>query len=381
MPVKKKIVFLTGTRADYGKMKTLMQKIENSQSFELYIFATGMHMLSKYGSTYLEIKKDGFRNIYTYINQTENTGMDLIESNTILGFSNYISELKPDAIVVHGDRLEALAGAIVGSFNNIRVFHIEGGEISGTIDESIRHAVTKLSHFHLAANEECRKRIIQLGEPPDNIFIIGSPDIDIMMSDRLPQKQNVLDYYNINFKGKYSILMYHPVTTETLSLQNHIKTVVDAVLDSERNYIVIFPNNDSGTNLIINEYERLKSNPHFRIIPSMKFEYFLTLLKNSEFIIGNSSSGIREAGVYGIPAIDIGTRQKGRYVESENSHIVHSDENKEHILQAIKKATEKKIKPMSYFGDGNSAERFYSILQNNLIWERDLQKKFIDVDF
>lgn len=166
----KKLVFLTGTRADYGKIKSLIQEVEDLDGFEPYIFATGMHMLAKYGSTYKEILKDGYQNIYTYINQSGKESMDIILSNTILGFGNYIAELKPDAIVVHGDRLEALAGAIVGAFNNIKVFHIEGGEVSGTIDESIRHAITKFAHYHLVSNEKAKRRIMQLGEA-EEIFM------------------------------------------------------------------------------------------------------------------------------------------------------------------------------------------------------------------
>lgn len=209
----RKVVFLTGTRADYGKLKSLMCEIKRHKEFELHIFVTGMHMLSKYGSTYMEVEKDGFDNIYKFVNTKINQGMDITLSNTILGFSNYVSEYQPDLIVVHGDRVEALAGAIVGALNNIKVAHIEGGEVSGTIDESIRHAITKFAHIHLVSNEEAKKRIIQLGEREDSVFVIGSPDIDIMFSDFLPTLEEVKEHYDIEFE-EYGILMYHPVTTE-----------------------------------------------------------------------------------------------------------------------------------------------------------------------
>ena len=211
----KKILFLTGTRADYGKLKSLMKRVETDSNFELHVFVTGMHMLSKYGSTYHEVEKDGFKNIYKYINQKSSSHdqMDISLSNTITGLSNYCDEVKPDLIVVHGDRLEALAGAIVGAFNNIKVMHIEGGEVSGTIDESIRHAITKMAHFHLVANDEAKKRILQLGEKEESVFVFGSPDLDIMYSDTLPNMDEVKDKYEIPFET-FSILMYHPVTTE-----------------------------------------------------------------------------------------------------------------------------------------------------------------------
>lgn len=374
-----RIIFLTGTRADYGKMKSLIRALIECTSFDVHIFATGMHMQSKYGSTYKEIVKDGFPNIYTFVNQNSNTDMDIALSNTITGFSNYISELQPDAIVVHGDRLEALAGAIVGAFNNIRVFHIEGGEISGTIDESIRHAITKFSHFHFVANEDAKKRILQLGEPEKNIHIFGSPDIDIMHSESLPSLTAVQDYYEIPFKN-YNIVLYHPVTTELELLPARAKKLVDSLLALKEHCVVIYPNNDAGSGLILNEYERIQNHPDFRIFPSMRFEYFLTLLKNADCIIGNSSSGIREACIYGIPAIDIGNRQKGRFKPSECPHIIHIDEP-DSLQEAIRQTHELQLIPASYFGNGKSDLQFRDILLKEDIWTSNIQKQFMDIDF
>lgn len=375
-----RIVFLTGTRADYGKLKSLIRAVDQDEHFEPYIFATGMHMLSKYGATYQEIQKDGFKHIYTYINQNQTNDMDITLSNTITGFSNYIAEIHPIAIVVHGDRLEALAGAIVGAFNNIKVFHIEGGEVSGTIDESIRHAISKFSHYHFVSNETAKKRIIQLGEPADNVFIFGSPDIDIMYSDKLPTLEYTKQHYEITF-DQYNIFMYHPVTTELELLKEHIRQVVDGLIASEENYIVIYPNNDAGSSIILKEYERLSDNIHFRVFPSVKFESFLTLLKNSDMILGNSSSGIREASIYGKPAIDIGSRQSGRYDSEENKHIIHIEEEKDALLSAIATAHTLKLSPISYFGNGNSDMIFMNVLKQNEIWNSQIQKKFIDIDF
>lgn len=376
---KHRIIFLTGTRADYGKMKSLIRALIDCDQFDVHIFATGMHMLSKYGSTYKEIVKDGFPNIYTFVNQNSNTDMDIALSNTITGFSNYISELQPDAIVVHGDRLEALAGAIVGAFHNIRVFHIEGGEVSGTIDESIRHAITKFSHFHFVANEEAMKRILQLGEPKRNIHIFGSPDIDIMHSENLPSLAKVKNYYEIPFEN-YNIVLYHPVTTELQLLSKRAKELVDTLLASNEQYIVIYPNNDAGSEVILNEYDRINRHPNFRIFPSMRFEYFLTLLKNASCIIGNSSSGIREACIYGIPAIDIGNRQKGRYKLSDSPHIIHIDES-ESLPKALRKTSDLHLSPASYFGNGNSNLQFRDILLKDDIWTSNIQKQFMDIDF
>lgn len=375
----RRIVFLTGTRADYGKIKSLIKVVEGMEGYEACIFATGMHMLSKYGRTYKEILKDGYQNIYTYINQSGKESMDIILSNTILGFGNYIAEMKPDAIVVHGDRLEALAGAIVGAFNNIKVFHIEGGEVSGTIDESIRHAITKFAHYHLVSNEKAKKRILQLGEAEENIFVFGSPDIDVMLSDTLPGIESVRAYYDIPFE-EYAVLMYHPVTTEVELLPAHVAAVVDGACRSGRNYVVIYPNNDNGTDIILNELQRLDGNPKFRILPSMRFEFFLSLLKHAQFIIGNSSSGIREAGVYKIPAIDVGTRQQGRYLLEENSHIVHVDEDADIICSAVEQVMDLELEPSFEFGSGNSTDIFKNIIMDESVWKRQIQKRFIDME-
>ena len=212
------ILFITGTRADYGKIKELMRRILQESIFDLKIFVTGMHMLARYGSTHLELEKDGFRDLYKYINQIDSSNMDMVLSYTIQGISNYIHEYDVDMIVVHGDRVEALAGAIVGALNNIRVAHIEGGEISGTIDESIRHAVSKFSHLHFVAHDEARNRLIQLGEDFDSIYVIGSPDIDVMLSDTLPSPAGVRRKYGIEFT-EYAILMYHPSQLSVMILQ------------------------------------------------------------------------------------------------------------------------------------------------------------------
>lgn len=375
----KKIVFLTGTRADYGKIKSIMKRIETDSASELYLFVTGMHMLSRYGSTWREIEKDGFEKVYHFINQNGNTPMDLALSNTISGLNHYISEIKPDLIVVHGDRLEALAGAIVGAFNNILVAHIEGGEVSGTIDESIRHAITKFAHVHFVSNEESKKRITQLGENPDQIYIIGSPDIDIMYSDKLPTLEAVKQRYNISF-NEYSIVMYHPVTTEHEQLCNNVQELTEALLFSNKNYVVIYPNNDMGSNHIIEAYQKLVGHPRFAIFPSIRFEYFLTLLKNARFVIGNSSAGIRESVVYGTPAIDIGNRQNGRYSREKEILIRHTNENKEEILAAIEKVPNHgPVLATSPFGWGDSAERFMEVIKQPQMWETHIQKKFSDL--
>ena len=260
----KKILFITGTRADYGKIKSLIKCVEESDKFEAYIYVSGMHLLDKFGSTYKEILKDKFRNVHVAFGLINTHSMSYNLGDVICNLTGYISNVKPDMIIVHGDRIDALAGAIVGALNNIKVAHIEGGELSGTIDDSIRHAISKLAHIHLVSNIEAKKRLIQLGEREDMIYVIGSPDIDVMMSSTLPTLAKAKQRYDINFRN-YGILMYHPVTTEYESIDLKIKEVVDAAIKSNRNFIVVYPNNDLGSEVILSEYKRFKNNDNFKI--------------------------------------------------------------------------------------------------------------------
>ncbi|MGG7033591.1 MAG: UDP-N-acetylglucosamine 2-epimerase [Flavobacterium sp.] len=329
----KKILFLTGTRADFGKIKSLIYILDNHPDFEVSLFVTGMHLQELYGYTLIEIHKCQFKNIsiHTFENYTHETTMDLTLAKTIEGLSAYAKSFNPDMIVIHGDRVEALAGAIVGSLNNILVAHIEGGEVSGTIDELIRHSTSKMSHVHFVSNDSAKKRLIQMGELEEAVFTIGSPDVDIMFGENLPDLETAKNYYEIVF-DQYAVAMFHPVTTEADQMEEYANHFVDALLADSNNYVVVYPNNDLGSSVILKAYGRLKNNTRFRIFPSLRFEYFLTLLKNSQFIIGNSSAGVREAPYYGLPIINIGTRQQNRAIHAD---IIHADYHNENILKAL----------------------------------------------
>ena len=373
----KKILFLTGTRADFGKLKPLINVCNDSDLLDVYIFATGMHMHKKYGFTVKEIEKLGFKNIFKFINYTSEKSMDLTLSKTIEGLSSYVKEERPDMIIVHGDRLEALAGAIVGAMNNILVGHVEGGEVSGTIDDLLRHATSKMAHLHFVASETAEKRLIQLGESSDSIFKIGSPDVDIMLSDKLPTLDNVIKHYEIPF-DKYAIAMLHPVTTELELIENQAKVFAKSLIDSGENYVVVYPNNDMGSEYILKVYEKyLKNNSNFILFPSLRFEYFLILLKNANFLIGNSSTGIHEAPVYGIPTINIGSRQENRF---EYQSINNVDFDLDKILEAIRKVKKiGKYNPTNHYGTGDSADKFIKLIECMEIWKTNAQKKFIDL--
>ena len=371
----KNILFLTGTRADFGKIKSLIHAVDEADNFQAFVFVTGMHLQPQYGYTLIEVQRCGFKNIYEFENHTDETTMDLTLAKTIQGLSQYVSQIKPDMIVIHGDRVEALAGAIVGSLNNILVAHIEGGEISGTIDELIRHATSKMSHVHFVANKEAKKRLLQMGEVEHSVFVIGSPDIDVMFSNTLPNLNEVKKYYQINF-DTYAIAMFHPVTTEYETMHEYAHNFVEALLQDTKNYVVVFPNNDLGSKAILNEYEKLKNNTRFRVFPSLRFEYFLTLLKNAQFIIGNSSAGIREAPYYKIPTINIGTRQNNR---TNNPKIMNTDYSNESISKALNTIHKIKIPESDVnFGKGNSTELFINTIAQKQVWQLNHQKQFKD---
>ncbi|MCH5252741.1 MAG: UDP-N-acetylglucosamine 2-epimerase (hydrolyzing) [Lachnospiraceae bacterium] len=374
----KKILFITGTRADYGKIKSLMKTMDESEEYTVYIYVSGMHLLSQYGNTYKEVLKDRYQNVHVAFGQQYTDDMSYNLGSVLTNLTGYVRQVEPDMILVHGDRIDALAGAITGALNNILVAHIEGGEVSGTIDDSIRHAISKFAHLHFVCNEEAKKRIIQLGESEDHIFVIGSPDIDVMLSDSLPSLETVKKYYDIDF-NEYGIFLYHPVTTEVEELSDHIDTIVSALKASGKNYVCVYPNNDLGSEIILNKIKKLKGKENFAVYPSIRFEYFLTLLKNASCIIGNSSAGIRESGIYGVPAIDIGTRQKGRYNIHKLPNIQHIAEKEPEILNAVFQAKDYAVKCHN-FGMGHGTENFLKVLENDDVWNCGIQKTFVDLD-
>ena len=372
--MNKNIVFLSGTRADFGKLKSLIKISSEAKEFNVHIFATGMHLQEEYGYTVNEIVKSGFQNIHTFSNHTKESTMDLTLAKTIEGLSSFIKDVQADLLIVHGDRVETLAGAIVGSLNNILVGHVEGGEVSGTIDELIRHSISKLSHIHFVANDEAKNRLLQMGELENQIYIIGSPDVDIMFSENLPTIYETLEYYDIPYEN-YNILMYHPVTTERNN-KEYATSLVQAVLEDEGNYIVIKPNNDMGSKEVNQALSELENNSRFTIFPSLRFEYFLVLLKHCNFIIGNSSAGVREAPYYGVNSIDIGNRQLNR---AKSESIIHTSYNKNDIISAIQIAKEKESNDQKLsFGKGQSDRLFIDLLKSKSLWAIPCQKQFKD---
>ena len=374
MMFKKKIVFLTGTRADYGKLKPLIIATKKNKKFQPVIIITGMHLKKKYGSTYTQIEKD-FRDlkIYKVENYSKEDSMDVILSKSVKYLGKVLKLISPNLIVIHGDRVETLAASIYCNLNNILISHIEGGEVSGTVDESIRHATTKLSHIHFVSNDKAKNILRRMGEIKKNIYVIGSPEVDIMISKSLPTQMEVLKRYNINFIN-YSIFLFHPVTTlKKEDIAKQCNTLFNVLTKSLNNYVVIFPNNDTFSKIILSFIKKLKFFKNIKILPSLRFEFYLTLLKNSNFIIGNSSSGIREAPVYGIKTINLGERQKNR---ADNNSIINLEFDEQIILNVINKLKKVKNKKKFIFGQGGTAKKFIQVINNKNFWLTSRQKHF-----
>tara|TARA_E500000178_G_scaffold356561_1_gene435485 strand:+ start:776 stop:1891 length:1116 start_codon:yes stop_codon:yes gene_type:complete len=368
----KKIIILTATRADFGKMKSLIYSLrKNKKKYKVTILITGMHMIPKFGNTYKEILKYFRTGVIMFRNQKFSDPLEIILANTISKLSRIFEKINPDLVITHGDRVETLATAITGSLNHYLVGHIEGGELSGTIDDTIRHSVTKLSHIHFVSNNKAKKRVINLGEIPKNVYNIGSSDLDSVKIKNLPNLNLVKKRYNIKFKN-YSILIWHPVTSEIKNLSQDTQKLINFLKNQNEKFIVIYPNNDPGSEEILKIYKKNK-NKNFKIFPSLRFNYFITLLKNAKYIIGNSSCAIYEAPYFKIPSINIGTRQKKRFQSRSIFNLSIEDLDKNKINRFLEN-----YKPLTnnIFGKGDSYKKFLRILNKKKFWKINSQKTF-----
>lgn len=318
----KKLLFVTGTRADFGKLEPLARAAQQA-GFVISFFITGMHMMKRYGETRLEVKRFAGAEFFEFVNQREGDALDFILSKTILGFSDFVHEYRPDLVIIHGDRVEALAASLVCAMRYIRSAHIEGGEVSGTIDESIRHCNTKLCATHFVSSEAARQRVLSLGESPDRVYNIGSPELDTHAQPSGVTIEEVKSRYAIAFDD-YGIVIFHPVTSEQDTIGAQAKSLFTCLEASGKNFVVIAPNNDPGTEQIFDVLEKLPAE-RFRLIPSMRFNYFSELMKNAAVMVGNSSAGVREAPFLGLPSLDVGSRQNNRAESASVTTCAASD--------------------------------------------------------
>lgn len=369
------LLFLTGTRADFGKLEPLAAAARDA-GHRVTFFVTGMHMMDRYGLTKLEVQRMPGVRVHEFLNQRPGDGQDIVLAKTVVGFSDFITENRPDLIIIHGDRIEALAGALVAATNYIPSAHIEGGEVSGTIDEVFRHCNTKLATHHFVSSDIAKRRVMTLGEPPETIHVIGSPELDFHAGPSGVSLDDVRARYDIPF-ADYGIAVFHPVTSEQSGMGAQAQALFGALEASGRNFVVIAPNNDPGSEAIFAVLDALPKD-RFRLIPSMRFAHFSELMKHAACMVGNSSAGVREAPFLGIPTLDVGTRQTNRAMAASVAFAAAGDT--EAVAQFLTNHWGQRHARDSGFGTGRAADRFAQTLAQPDFWAQGLQKAFRDHD-
>jgi len=367
--MKRKITVTTGTRAEYGLIRSVLKEIIKNKKLELFLIVSSMHLSKKHGLTINEIKNDGF-NIYSKVDMIPkgNSGFDMSMSlgSGILQFSKIFKKLKPDINLVLGDRDEVLASSMAAYHMNIPNAHIHGGDISGAgIDEYNRHAITKISNIHFPATEKSKNRIIRMGENPKTVFLTGSPSIDEIIKNQISNKQTLEKKYDIKFTDNVILLVQHPVTSGSQKTENYIKNILKAIVKEQRTTFAIAPNSDAGNKIIfsyLKQYSKKYSFiKYYRTIPRTDY---LGMLKNCKLLLGNSSSGIIEGSYFDIPIIQVGIRQQNR--ETGKNIIVTTGDTVNDVSSAIKKAFKMKIskKREKIYGSGNSSRKIVRVLEN-----------------
>ena len=372
---KRKICVVTTTRADYSRLRTLLFALRKRNDVELSICVAGSHLLSTYGHTIDEIERDGFiisYRIYTEVDgrvlstMTKSTGLAIIE------FSSFFENQRPDLVVVHGDRFEAFAAATAASMMNIHVAHLQGGEITGTIDEHLRHAITKLSHFHFASDELSASRIKSLGEKPEHVFATGCPSVDELLSGPSYTFQELKEALDPKIKKKewlaalddnFLLLVQHPVTTEFEQSGSDMEETLAALAEFPNSVLALWPNIDAGSESIVKhmkEFERAHDEK-VSIVDSLPLADFINVMRHARVIVGNSSSGVREACYFGVPTVNIGSRQSGRL---RTKNVTDVPGERAAIVQAIKDILNgpRRHDPVYPYGKEGAGERIAELL-------------------
>lgn len=379
--MKRKIAVITGTRADYGIYHSVLRAIENHANLELRLIVCGMHLSPEFGMTINEIEKDGFKiedKIDTILSSDSGSAMAKSIGITLMGLTQSLERIKPDVLLILGDRGEMMAGALAAIHMNIPVAHIHGGEVTGTVDESIRHSITKLSHIHFPANEDSKARIIKMGEKEENVYVVGAPGIDYIKNTKYLSREEVLNRFNLK-DDKIFILTQHPVTTEKDMVAWQIEETLSAIAELGVQTIISYPNSDNGGREIIKAIEKYREKYDFlKVFKNLSQVEYLSLLNTADAMIGNSSSGIIEAPSFKLPVINIGTRQQGRL---RACNIVDVGYNKKEILSAINivlcnKEFNKMLQECKNpYGDGNSGIKIADILSKIHINSEFIQKR------
>jgi UDP-hydrolysing UDP-N-acetyl-D-glucosamine 2-epimerase len=356
----KKICVVSGTRADYGLLFWTMKEIQKSSELKLQVIATCMHLDSKFGDTWNNFESDGFPiDKKVSLGELLDSRLSVINqvSTGIKGFYEAYKELKSDLVLILGDRYEMMAAAQAALFANIPIAHIHGGEVTeGAFDDAIRHTITKMSSYHFASTETYRKRIIQMGENPERVINVGAVGLENIRKLDLMSKEQLEKDLNFKLKEKNFLITYHPVTQSNEDATDDLLKVLVQYPDVSQ--IITLPNSDPGHSSIINKFEKYaQSNSNVYLAKSLGSLRYLSVMKLSNVVIGNSSSGIIEAPFLGVPTLNIGNRQKGRL---HDVSVINS--SPEEIGEKIKLILGQKFQVSSLYGDGNNAAKVTSFL-------------------
>jgi GDP/UDP-N,N'-diacetylbacillosamine 2-epimerase (hydrolysing) len=372
MNKKRKILAVTGARSEYDILFPVLEKLQLSNEFELEILVTGAHLSERYGKTVDIIERDGFTiaaKVDNLLDSDDKKSRVISLGNQIPAFAEVFDKVKPDIILVVGDREEAISVSLTGAYMDMVVAHIAGGDIAkdGNIDNSVRYATSKFSHIHFTILEEHNKTLLKLGEDDWRIFAVGNPALDRFLATPKLNKDDISK--NIGFdisKDKYLVLIQHPIITDVANEGKNIRETLDAIVESGYKCLINYPNSDAGNFAIIEAYqEYVKNHQQLFLFKNLDRLNYINILRNASLLLGNSSSGIIEAPSLGLPVINIGSRQRGRF-HAEN--VIFTDNDKSQIASAIKKSTTdenyissiKKIK--NPYGDGNSAAKIVEVL-------------------
>jgi UDP-hydrolysing UDP-N-acetyl-D-glucosamine 2-epimerase len=375
----RKIAVITGTRADYGIYKSVLKKLSINPQMELSLIVVGMHLSNEFGYTLNEIKQDGFK-IGATINvlHTDDTRLAMAESigNAVTEISTRLAKLCPDILIVLGDRSEMLAGAVSATYLGIPVAHIHGGDISGNIDEPVRHAITKLSHIHFSATNESAQRIIKMGEESWRVHVVGAPGLDLILNDAVPDATQIAKKYQLDLTKPLILVVQHSVVPEAEEAPNQIFETLEAIKALKCQTVIIYPNADAGGRHMIEIIKNYENCPFIKTFESVPHEDYLGLMKVTSVMVGNSSSGIIEAPSFGLPVINVGTRQLGR---QRAKNVVDVGYSKEEIIREVRKVLDKSNKhemsPKGLYGDGKAGERIAKILGDIKIDKKLLLKR------
>ena len=383
---KRKICVITGTRAEYGLLCWVMEGIKKSTKLELQIIATGMHLSSEFGLTYQEIENDGFkidRKIEMLVSSDSANGIVKSMGLGMIGFTDTLTELKPDLIVVLGDRYEIFSAVAAAMIFRIPVAHLHGGEATeGLIDESIRHSITKMSHLHFVAADEYKKRVIQLGEQPDNIFLVGGLGIDNIIKLDLLERKDFEKSIDFKLGIKNLLITFHPVTLEENTSEKQMNEILMALKELKHTHLIFtMPNADTDGRIIFQMIENFVNNhPHAKSFTSLGQLRYLSCIKHVDGVIGNSSSGLAEVPTFKKGTINIGDRQRGR-IKAES--IIDCKPTTKSISVAIKKLYssefQQKLKTIQNpYGSGGASEAIVKTLEN-ISLKTILKKKFYNM--